>query len=232
MPLAADEDEVINAIEINFGEYIPEENALGTITIYIPDGFVTIGGLPAEYFEIFYQVNAVLDEAADIVLDDDVVYITGPGDLAGRDIFCMDEAYVSDSEGNVIYLSYESPFDDEEGVADVSDIMEDWDFIGILVRLGNLDLEDGAYTLCIPAGYVEISSEDYSESWVNKEITWNFEVEDGTITGATSGIGSIGTAVPAIEGVYNLQGVKMGNDLNTLAPGLYIINGKKVLIRK
>lgn len=48
---------------------------------------------------------------------------------------------------------------------------------------------------------------------------------------AASGVRSIGSEVPAVEGVYNFQGVKMSNDLNTLAPGIYICNGKKVIVK-
>ncbi len=35
----------------------------------------------------------------------------------------------------------------------------------------------------------------------------------------------------APQGVYSLTGVKMGNDVNGLKPGLYIINGKKILVK-
>ena len=31
--------------------------------------------------------------------------------------------------------------------------------------------------------------------------------------------------------IYNLQGVRMGCDVNALSPGIYIINGKKVVVR-
>ena len=31
--------------------------------------------------------------------------------------------------------------------------------------------------------------------------------------------------------IYNLQGVRMGSDVNALSPGIYIINGKKVVVR-
>ena len=33
------------------------------------------------------------------------------------------------------------------------------------------------------------------------------------------------------SGIYNLQGVFLGHDVKNLAPGIYIINGKKQTIR-
>ena len=49
----------------------------------------------------------------------------------------------------------------------------------------------------------------------------------------TTGVASIGNENNGIYRVYNLQGVKVmeGKDLNGLANGIYIINGKKVVIR-
>ena len=48
--------------------------------------------------------------------------------------------------------------------------------------------------------------------------------------GETSGIDALGAdAVNAP--VYNLQGVKVANDANSLPAGLYLINGKKVLVK-
>lgn len=36
----------------------------------------------------------------------------------------------------------------------------------------------------------------------------------------------------APKGVYNLMGIKVASDINGVAPGLYIVDGKKVLVRK
>ena len=48
--------------------------------------------------------------------------------------------------------------------------------------------------------------------------------------GETSGVGSLG-ADSLNAPVYNLQGVKVANDVNNLPAGLYIVNGKKVLVK-
>ena len=35
-----------------------------------------------------------------------------------------------------------------------------------------------------------------------------------------------------VESVYNLQGVRLKNDINNLSTGIYIINGKPMYIKK
>ena len=32
-------------------------------------------------------------------------------------------------------------------------------------------------------------------------------------------------------GIYNLQGVYLGNDASSLAPGIYIVNGQKCIVK-
>lgn len=46
--------------------------------------------------------------------------------------------------------------------------------------------------------------------------------------GIETGIGTVETPAPAVEGIYDLQGRKLSG---TPTPGLYIVNGKKVIIR-
>ncbi len=47
----------------------------------------------------------------------------------------------------------------------------------------------------------------------------------------TTGIEAVETVKPTDAAVYTLMGVRVGNDLNTLPKGLYIQNGKKVLVK-
>lgn len=48
----------------------------------------------------------------------------------------------------------------------------------------------------------------------------------------TDGIATVGNEAKAPAGVYNLMGVKVANDVEGVAPGLYIVDGKKVIVRK
>lgn len=63
---------------------------------------------------------------------------------------------------------------------------------------------------------------------------WTYIFAPGTDIGGVEGIAAEPTDV--VYKVYNLQGVKMletknTNEINTLAKGIYIVNGKKVMIR-
>ena len=101
----------------------------------------------------------------------------------------------------------------------------------------NVDIEgtnvpDGVYTLYIPEALVlltvnnvnYLNSPYYSDPIIigDTESVFKEINKDNQMTGVT---------------VYNLNGVKMlessdSNAVNNLAKGLYIINGKKVYIRK
>ncbi|MDE7159347.1 MAG: copper resistance protein CopC [Muribaculaceae bacterium] len=56
--------------------------------------------------------------------------------------------------------------------------------------------------------------------------TYDFYGADGFV-GVESTFGA-----EAVKAVYNMQGMRLGNDINALPAGLYIIDGKKVMIRK
>lgn len=65
---------------------------------------------------------------------------------------------------------------------------------------------------------------------INENTTVKIEDENG------NGIGNVATEGSTVKEVYNLQGVKVienaaGNRISNLPSGLYIINGKKTLIR-
>ena len=229
-PLTRADEEVYNALEINFGEYLPEIEVASWVSIVLPEGFVTGGEFVNDKAFVTIDVYPVYPGNALFVNEEGVVSVYWDNLEVGVNMD-VDPAFVTDTEGNVIELTYGSPWD-EDVVPDITEkINEDWMFEGLEVYLDNLDLEDGNYTLWIPMGYVTILAEDYSAMWYNNTAFWQFSVEGGVISGNTSGIDTIET-VKTVDGVYNLQGVKMGNDLNTLTPGLYIVNGKKVLVRK
>lgn len=88
-------------------------------------------------------------------------------------------------------------------------------------------LENGRYTLEIPEMYVTVGNEGY---W-NDVVTLVY-----TIDVDTTGIGDLENEAADGYHVYNLQGVNVLNtynasDLKSLAPGIYVVNGKKVAIR-
>lgn len=118
------------------------------------------------------------------------------------------------------------------------EIVENEDYNGIDIDISALIDGDGDYELVIPEAYLNISMPvgepdesgwQESESYINNEIVYTFVYEDGKF----AGIKNIEVR-PAqnVEGVYNLNGMKLDNNVNALPNGLYIINGKKVIIRK
>lgn len=90
------------------------------------------------------------------------------------------------------------------------------------ISLEGLDLTEGeAYTLLIGEAYFWVG--DNNE--YNAAVTIDFKYMESS---AVNGI----EKEDANNAVYNLNGVKVGNSVNGLAKGVYIINGKKVYINK
>ena len=61
----------------------------------------------------------------------------------------------------------------------------------------------------------------------NADGTYGVVEDSGIETGVEDTIVSEGGDMT----VYNLQGVKVGDSINNLAPGIYIVNGKKLLVK-
>lgn len=99
---------------------------------------------------------------------------------------------------------------------------------GVEIDLNGMNLPDDAYTLIVPQGYVLIDGK-MGENVLNGTVTYKFEWKDGNFNSSSVNM----TTQDEIFTVYNLQGmkVKTGTDLNGISSGIYIVNGKKVLIR-
>ena len=132
-----------------------------------------------------------------------------------------ENAYIITSDGENIDLLYAFA-----GIGGDVSLYSEGTSYGIKIDLSRLNLMDGTYTLVIPAEYLEIVSDDW-ETWEKSEEI-RYEFTYGSSTGV-SGIENDG-----IYRVYNLQGVQVmeGADLNNLENGIYIVNGKKIVVRK
>ena len=80
----------------------------------------------------------------------------------------------------------------------------------------------GYFELYYLPDYIETIEESNSNS-----ANLAFSIDDEQITD----IDGVTTSTPVAEGVYDLQGRKVSNDLNTLKRGVYIIDGKKVMVK-
>lgn len=112
----------------------------------------------------------------------------------------------------------------------------------VLVNVNDLELEAGNYDIIFPQGFfmfsVPVGEDEWgvvTESSINPEVSVSINVAaDGSIT---TGIDSINNMNDGIYRVYNLMGMKVleskdASSIRNLNSGLYIVNGKKVFIRK
>lgn len=125
----------------------------------------------------------------------------------------LGEAYITDPNGT------ESVLPTSGGIVKFLDS----DPFGVEFNIAALELTPGNYTLTVPAQYLDIELDDYAVTNYNPEIVYSFEVKESAV--------SVLEKENAPSAIYNLQGVKVTNDLNTLPAGIYVINGKKFAIR-
>lgn len=83
-------------------------------------------------------------------------------------------------------------------------------------------LEDGSYSLIVPAEYV-IGTDSDGIEYYSASINVVYVVDEST------GVSVIGASLDGNDAIYNLNGVKV--DANKLSKGIYIVNGKKVVVR-
>ena len=93
--------------------------------------------------------------------------------------------------------------------------------------------EAGTYTFTIDAGFFEDSDDGFATTHYPINQAYSFS---WTVVGASSGIEAI-FAEDGVVNVYKVNGIQILKDaepaeLRSLDPGLYIINGKKVYLRK
>ena len=94
------------------------------------------------------------------------------------------------------------------------------------------DLEAGTYTINIPAGCVALATLEGDMFDGNVINGLNAAVNVTIIVSDQNAPSSAIDSINAIDGdaqIFNLQGVKVNN--GKLAPGLYIVNGKKVMMK-
>lgn len=111
-------------------------------------------------------------------------------------------------------------------------IMEGDNVVGYEFNVADLTADDGEYALIIPQDAFLINGVD-GKLYLNgpEEIYVTYVVSKG------AGIINVVDALDGKYVVYNMNGVKLldtenAAELSLLEPGLYIINGKKVLVRK
>lgn len=98
----------------------------------------------------------------------------------------------------------------------------------LIFNLSQIATEEGIYEIIIPEGAYIITAQDGKE--LSQELNLVYDLKKGN---SVAGINE----EPASWTVYSIEGIHIltttnKNDLDTLSPGLYIVNNKKLLIRK
>ena len=106
-----------------------------------------------------------------------------------------------------------------------------WNYESYLtVNLNGMGLATGEYDLILPEALLILSAPDFTD-YLNSEAYIPVYIDDTTSVETVSGVNE------GIFRVYNLQGVKVletedASAIQNLNTGIYIVNGKKMLIRK
>ena len=157
------------------------------------------------------EESGVYSQAAEFeVIENGVISVSWPG-ISYVEADYPDSLYLTDTEGMIYQLS-------------ASQVKQSEDYDALIIDITNMELASGIYTLFIPEGSIYLEDDDWN-AYTNAGEEYQFSYD------MVSGINTIGTDNDA-QTIYNLQGVKMNGDSKHLSNGIYIINGKKVLIKK
>lgn len=218
-----------NVLYIDLSSFADQIPSGSNIDITIPEGMVTgdEGANPVQTLNFYYYEPYGQD--ADFKLEGKTILITWPG------INVISSSYLErlfivnpdDSTTELTWSEYGS-----SGDAKIPGYGEPFEGERIEVDLSGIEFGSGEYTLVVPAGVLLFFMPDYV-TYSNARAEYKFNPEK---EGLTSGI-SNPMDTEGILKVYNLQGVNILNttDVNaikSLDNGIYIINGKKILIRK
>ena len=123
----------------------------------------------------------------------------------------------NDNTFGIIITNVKDANDSFSPTADDITIVDD---TKVSINLMGYEFTQGeTYEFNIPEGYFLVGAGCPSEA------------VEGKFTSESTGIGSFNSSIENTP-VYNLQGVKVGNGIENLNNGIYIINGKKVVVRK
>ena len=198
----------------------------GSYILYIPEAFFLVGteidthpsaAFFGSYRIPFDPIEITVSPEGGEVTSLTRIDIDGPGiEDAGVD-YNADPITITDANGKVVYTATPDMLDA------TSFDWDSWSFLGYYLE-PNIT-EPGTYVLNIPAGFLLF---DFGEN-VNKalEVVYNL---------TTTGITSVAVEKADSYTVYTISGVLVlnnadANALSTLAPGFYVINGKKVLVK-
>lgn len=192
------------------------------ITVEIPEGVVAnqSGDINPAQELVFYLVPTLLDytvtpESGETVGDSD---LTVKISFGGNPIERL-QAEVRAMTYEPAYRDIALEFGKEVTLSDDNEIV-----------ISLASLESGEYELVVPEGYVLVTEND--QQYLSPDIWLEYTVENNGQSGIASVISSgEGVSVHTIQGHEVLRKAD-SKDITRLPAGIYIVNGKKILVRK
>ena len=215
------------------------------VTVYLPKGLLineeknTINGDTVFYFtvgEYYTNIAFELTPAAGnvdslssfrLTYNTDTVYAVG----ATWNYY----PYLIDSDGNTIKEWNMEGGDDSSTDGYVSYDWDNWAFGGyVLLNLESTITEEGTYTLVIPEGTF-VYNDDASFSNVNAAFEAVYTIGESS-ENSEAGISNITVDGTETYDVYTISGMRVMSaadkgSIDSLPAGIYIINGKKAIVR-
>lgn len=192
----------------------------GKYVISFPEGMLMLGAEGVASPALSFTYNIVAKPTLNLTVDPAEGEVKGLKDIQ---ITFNDYEEISLSSGKITFTF--TPTSGEPVVKKLDDAELDWDIWNkAIVKLGGTYTEAGSYNLSFPAGYFNLDS-DISPAF---ELNW-------TISGS-SAIDDIEVSENEPVNVYNLQGIEVLRNadsvaLKSLTPGIYIVNGQKVIVK-
>jgi hypothetical protein len=139
-----------------------------------------------------------------------------------------------DEEGNVV----SSTPNEEHAVVSVTAMKDSISFFNTTYNVpntggwGNKE-EVVVENIPMPAGLLQLKlfGEKAVGGWVGNIYNISFAKVEGTEGQGSQGISEVNVAGTIAKGIYSLGGQYMGSDLRRMPKGLYIVNGRKVIIK-
>lgn len=114
---------------------------------------------------------------------------------------------------------------ESKNVECIRDICVPTEFSDITVLAGT----QFSFCICTEDTLIKVSANGEVVAENTDSASFTVNADTNFVIDVTSGIASINADNNGEKVVYNLQGIRMNNDYNTLPAGLYIVNGQKVL---
>lgn len=193
----------------------------GTYTVEVPAGFFILGDQMMANSSKATSVTYVI-KGAEVPMEVTI-------DLAAGNVTEIPETLVVTFEGydNVNNVDEPTLVDADGNSYPVHfDWGTDWNQLNVVLDNGAITAE-GVYTLTIPAGAVELGDPDKLNT---EDIVFVYTIGNTTAIDGLVGANGGKVTVYAVNGTVLLRDADAAS-VRSLAKGLYIINGKKVVIR-